>query len=169
MWKRRHKSRIWARTQPELQAQRHSAKMHPSMPVQSYTYCRREMKFHLSESGTAASQVSWECIANCSYHPQHRKLLLLLNCLNTLKARWQQCHEIVCVIIPMCSNTFVSPVHVKQPKPNTDNCMVKPFSTRNGCWSHLSCLVHIQILMSKGEPANHWAGHCWIRNHIIVT
>lgn len=123
-----------------------------------------------SESGTAASQVSWACIANCSHHPQDRTLLLLLNSLNKLKARWQQCCEIAYAIILIRSTSFMSLVHIKQSKPNTDNYTVKPLSIRNGCWFHLSCLLRIQdtsILMSKGELANRWAGRCWIRNHII--
>lgn len=168
MWKPRHKSTTRERAQSKIQAQKGQWEDAPQdASAELYLLGKTEVKFY-SESCTAASQVSWACIANCSYHPWDRKLLLLLNSLNKSKARWQQCHEIVQAVILIHSTTFMSLVHIKQSKPNTDNYTVKAFSIRNGCWSHLSCLVQIQdtsILMSK--VANLWAGHCWIRNHII--
>lgn len=109
---------------------RNSDKMHPSAELSLLE--KTEVKFY-SESGPATSQVSRVCIANCSYHPQDRKLLLLLNSLNKLKARWQQCHEMVYAIILICSAAFMSLVHISQSKPNTDNYAVKLFSIRNGC------------------------------------
>lgn len=130
---------------------------------------KTEVEYY-NEPGTATSQVSRTCVAYWSYRLQDRILLLLLSSLNKLKVRRQQCREIAYAVILICTTTFMSLVHIKQSKPNIDIYTVKPLRIRNGCWFHLSLLVQIQdtsILMSKGELANCWAGHYWMRNHII--
>lgn len=124
---------------------------------------------HYNESGTATSQASWVCVAYWSCFLQDR-ILLLLSSLNKLKVREQQCHEITSVIILICTTTCISFVRIKQSKPNVGIYIIKLLRLRNGCWFHLSLLVQTQdisILMSKEELADYWAGHYWIRNHII--
>ena len=130
---------------------------------------KTEVEYY-NESGTAASQVSWVCVAYWSYRLQDSILLLLLSSLYKLEVRWQQCHEIAYAIILICTTTFMNLVHIKQSKPNIDIYIVKPLRIRNGFWFHLSLLVQIRdtsILMSKGQLANCWAGHYWIRNHTM--